>query len=256
VRLTEHGIALLDRAEGLMTQLKSIEQDMLGQATEPSGEVRIALPPTTAQVLAPLIVAEARKKFPRIKLHIREGISGSIHDWVLEGRVDLALLYNPEAGAELQITPVLREPIFLIVPTSHMPLPASMTKNGHFRLKQISCVPLILPSHSHSLRTLLERLSREHRLSLNIVNEIDGMRATKGMVEAGLGYTAFSYAGVYEEVSAGTLAIIPFTPALQWTLSIVERHSAASRALFEVKRCIEKQVYVLLERGFSQGQLL
>jgi LysR family nitrogen assimilation transcriptional regulator len=256
VRLTEHGIALLDRAEGLMTQLKSIEQDMLGQAKEPSGEVRIALPPTTAQVLAPLIVAEVRKKFPRITLHIREGISGSIHDWVLEGRVDLALLYNPEAGTELQITPVLREPIFLIVPTSHMPLPSSMTKNGRFRLKQIGSVPLILPSHSHSLRTLLERLSREHRLSLNIVNEIDGMRATKGMVEAGLGYTAFSYAGVYEEVSAGTLAIIPFTPALQWTLAIVERHSAASRALFEVKRCIEKQVYVLLERGFSQGQLL
>ncbi len=83
------------------------------------------------------------------------------------------------------------------------------------------------------------------------------MRATIGMVEAGLGYTAFSYAGIYEQVKAGTLAIVPFTPALHWTLAIVQRHSAASRALFEVKRCIEQQAHVLRSHGsFSQGRLL
>lgn len=257
VRLTEHGIALLDRAEGLMTEIKSIEQDMLGQAREPSGDVRIALPPTAAQVLAPPIVAELRRKFPRIKLHIREGFSGFIHDWVLEGRVDLALLYDPEEGTELQVKPFLREPIYLIAPTSRTPLPAAMTKNGRFRLKQIDTLPLILPSQSHGLRALLERRAAEHRLSLNIVNEVDGIRATKAMVEAGLGYTAFSYAGVYEEVKAGTLATIPFSPSLQWTLALVERRSTpASRALFEVKRSIEKQAHVLQERGFWQGQLL
>lgn len=35
------------------------------------------------------------------------------------------------------------------------------------------------------------------------------MRATKGMVEAGLGCTVFSYAGMYEEVDAGILKINP-----------------------------------------------
>lgn len=256
VRLTEHGVALLERATGLMNELESIEDDILALATEPSGDVHIALPPTTAQVIAPLIVREMRDKFPRVRLYIHEGFSGFIHDWMVDGKVDLAVLYNPEPSAELQISPFLREPLYLVVPSDGPALPAAALKNGHVILKKLGTVPLILPSHSHSLRTLLERLAAEHRFSLQVAHEVDGMRATKGMVEAGLGYTVFSYAGVYEEVNAGTLKIIPFVPRLDWELALVERKTvAASRALFEVKRSIAKQVHVLLERGFWQGKL-
>ena len=257
VRLTEHGIALLDRAAGLMTELESIEQDLLGSATEPSGDVRIALPPTTAQVMVPLVVKEMREKFPRIRLHVREGFSGFIHDWVVDGKVDLAVLYNPEPSADLQISPFLREPLYLVAPSAGAPLPGEVLKNGQIRLKQLGTLPLIVPSHSHSLRTLLERLAAEHRFTLRVVNDVDGMRATKGMVEAGLGYTVFSYAGVYEEVNAGTLTITPFAPRLDWELTLVERKTvAASRALFEVKRSTAQQVHVLLERGLWQGRLV
>ncbi len=256
VRLTEHGVALLDRAKGLMTELDSIEQDLLALAAEPSGDVRIALPPTTAQVMVPRIVAEMRERFPRVKLHVREGFSGSIHDWMTEGKVDLAVLYNPEHSAEVQITPFLHEPLYLIAPAHGADLPHGVLKNGQISVRQLGKLPLILPSHSHSLRTLLDRLAAERRFALNVINEVDGMRATKGMVEAGLGYTVFSYAGVYEEVDAGTLKTIPFFPRLQWQLCLVERRTAApSRALFEVKRSITQQVHILLERGFWQGTL-
>lgn len=257
VRLTEHGIALKERASGLMTELKAIEHDMLARADEPSGEVRLAFPPTTATVLAPLVLADIRQRFPRVKLHIREGFSGHIHDWLLDGRIDIALLYNPEESAELQITPFLREPVYLIAPTSPPSFPDAAFDDGAFRLRQIGSLPMILPGASHSLRTLLERFAAEHRISLNIVNEVDGMRATKAIVAAGLGYTVFSYAGVYEEVNASVLQTIPFTPPLTWTLAIVERRTTTvSRALIEVRRAIGEQVHVLREGGFFRGTLL
>lgn len=256
VRLTEHGVALVDRATGLMNELDSIEQDLLASANEPSGEVRIALPPTTAQVMVPLIVAEMRERFPRVKLHVREGYGGSLHNWVADGKVDLAVLYNPEESTEVQITPFLREPLYLVAPSVDDNLPATVWKNGKISIKQLGTLPLILPGQSHSLRAMLERLAADRRISLHVVNEIDGMRSTKAMVEAGLGYTIFSYAGVYEEVNAGTLKIIPFHPQLQWQLALVERKSAApSRALFEVKRSIKQQVHAMLKRGFWQGTL-
>lgn len=257
VRLTEHGVALLERAKGLMTELKAIEEDMLAHADEPIGDVRIALPPTTATVLAPLILADIRRNFPRIKLYIREGFSGSIHTWLLDQQVEIALLYNPEESAELQVAPLLREPVFLIASANHPPFSKAMTEDGRFRLSQIGTLPLIVPGASHSLRILIERYAAEHRISLNIVNEIDGMRATKAIVEAGLGYTLFSYAGVYEEVDTGALTTIPFTPPLYWTLAMVERRSTAvSRALIVVRRSIEEQVHALSERGFWRGELL
>jgi LysR family nitrogen assimilation transcriptional regulator len=256
VRLTEEGLALLDRAQGLMTELQSIEQDVLVLAREPTGQIKIAFPPTSAQILAPLVTAEVRRLWPRIVLHIREGFSGAIHDWVLDDKVDLALMYNPEQSARLQITPLLREPVYLAGPVNSEILRAA-AEAGHFRLKNIGSVPLILPSKSHGLRVLLERYAAEHRISLNVTNEVDGMRATKGMVEAGLGYTIFSYAGLYEEVIAGSLKIVPFSPKLFWNLALVQRQNAAtSRALIEVRKIIEQQVHELLDRGFWRGQLV
>lgn len=254
VRLTEHGVALVDRATGLMNELESIEQNLLASSNEPSGDVRIALPPTTAQVMVPLIVAEMRERFPRVKLHVREGYGGSLHNWVAEGNVDLAVLYNPEESTDVQITPLLREPLYLVAPTHDTSLPKQVWKNDRIHIKQLGALPLILPSHSHSLRTMLERLAADRRITLHIVNKIDGMRSTKAMVEAGLGYTIFSYAGVYEEVSAGKLKIIPLHPHLHWQLALVERKTASpSRALFEVKRSITQHVHAMLQHGFWRG---
>jgi LysR family nitrogen assimilation transcriptional regulator len=257
VRLTEEGIALLSRAEGLMTELQSIERDVLVLASEPTGDVRLAFTPTAAQILAPLVVEDLRQRWPRITLHIREGFSGSIHDWVVEQKVDLALLYNPESTAQVEVIPFVREPVYLVAPAVDRSIHRHLMKNGQFRLKHIGSLPLILPSHSHSLRVLLERFAAERRLALNIVNEVDGMRATKGMVEAGLGYTFFSYAGVYEEVLGGSLKIFPVSPALSWYLALVQRHNAPrSRALLEVRKTIEKKMHLLLRRGLWQGELL
>lgn len=256
VQLTEHGAALLERATGLVNELASIRSDLLAHAAEPRGEVSIALTPTTAQVLVPRLVVELRQRFPQIRLTVREGFSGFIHDWVAEGRIDLAVLYNPEPGSELDITPLLKEPLYLVAPRVRTDLPELALRRGQFPVKQLGLLPLILPSHSHSLRSLLERLSAERRFALNVVNEVDGMRATKGMVEAGLGYTVFSYAGVYEEVNAGTLEIIPLTPRLSWDLALVERKlRTRTPAMAEVRRMILQQIHVLRERGFWQGQL-
>lgn len=256
VQLTEHGTALLERASGLMAELKSIRSDLLAHAVEPRGEVSIALTPTAAQVLVPRLVLELRRDFPQIKLAVREGFSGFIHGWVAEGGIDLAMLYDPEPNAELEIVPLLNEPLYLVAPRERAGLPELPLRNGHVPVRALGALPLILPSHAHSLRSLLERLAAERRFALDVVNEIDGMRAIKGMVEAGLGYTVFSYAGVYEEVNAGTLEIIPLAPRLGWKLALVERKlQAQTRALAEVRRIILRQIHVLHERGFWQGDL-
>lgn len=257
VELTEHGAALLERAAGLMEELQSIRADLLGRASEPRGEVRIALTPIAAQVLVPPLVLELRRNFPRVRLIVREGFSGLIHDWIACGSVDLAVVYNPEPSAELKITPLLTEPLYLIAPrTRPSDLPEPPLRDGHLPLRSLSGLPLILPGPSHSIRTMLERLAAERRLSLNVAYEIDGIRSIRGMVEAGLGYTVFSYAGVYEELNKGTVEIIPLMPGLRWELTLVERRlQGHTRALAEVRRTLLRQIHVLAECAFWRGEL-
>lgn len=252
VAVTVEGSALLDRAEGLIQELNLIEKNVLRLAKEPAGRVTVALPPTTGQVIGPLLAAACRERFPRITLELREGISGFIHDWLATGQVDLALLYDPERAPGIEVSPLIVEPLYLIGPASNAG--NENAGDGSLPFSSLGQLPLIVPSRSHSLRRLLERLAEEHRFALRIANQVDGMGITKALVAAGLGYTVFSYAGVYQEVDAGTLRAIPLAPTPHWRLSLVHRTMPhGSPAQHQIKRLIEQQLQSLVDRKLWRG---
>jgi len=256
IRLTEAGSILLARADGLIKEVELIERDVLKLADEPTGQFRIALPPTSGQKLAPLIVLECKRQFPRISLKVREGFSGTIHDWIARGEVDIAVLYSPEDSPDLHIEPLIREPLYLVAPAS-TGADDPLAGVERISLSRIGLLPLILPSRSHGIRVLIDRFAAEHGFHPNIVYEVDGMRTIKGMIEAGLGYTVFSYAGIYEEVEGGTLRAIPLDPPIHWYLSMVTSVSPRDpRALGELQAIIRRKAAEMYKSGYWRGQLV
>lgn len=254
VTLTEEGAALFERAQGLMHEVRAIEDDLLSLAREPSGTVTVALPPTTGHVLGPLIVADCRERNPRINIKIREGISGFIHDWLAADQVDIALLYYPELNSNYKYVTLLREPLFLIAPIKEK---RNLELKTKFNFSDISKLPLILPGSSHSMRRLLERLAADRGISLHVVNQVDGMVTTVGMVEAGLGYTIFSYAGVYKEINAAKVEAIPIEPEISWDLALAQRKSTRTlRAMTEVRKSILRQVERLVAGKLWRGKIM
>lgn len=252
VRLTSEGHALHGRALSLMHDLQEIEADMLVLAQEPVGTVRIGFTPAIGQTIAALLVSECRQSLPRVTLQLREGFSSSIHEWLAGGALDLALLYDPEAFSDLAATPLLNEPLYLILPTSG-PLPACC-RGEVVRVEHLAELPLILPGRSHPLRIRLERMAAEHGIGLRIVNQVEGVRTTGSLVKAGLGYTVFSFAGVHGEIAAGTLRALPFEPMQHWQLALVRRRAGeTSRAVMDVQRLIEKQAQLLVAKGLWRG---
>jgi LysR family transcriptional regulator, nitrogen assimilation regulatory protein len=252
VRMTAEGQALLDRSDGLMHELGSIESFGRGLSAEPAGKIVVAFTPTSGQILGPLVL-QAIQKYPKLTLELKEGFTGAIHDWLSRGLIDVAVLYDPEQAAGLDILPLLREPL-LLAGAPHM---IAALRHKSYPVKELDRLPLVLPSRSHSLRRLLDRLADQKKLRLQLRNQVDGMRTIKGIVEAGLGYTIFCYAGLYEEIRAGTLKTIPFSPPLAWTFCLVSlkesRNSAAVRA---VRETIISQVHQLVDGGLWQGTLL
>ena len=253
VQPTEAGHVLMARAELLLRELEMVETDMHGLATHPTGNVRIAVPPTTGQILVPPLVETSRRLFPGISLYIREGLSSFIHDWIVRDEIDIALLYNPESGAELDVVPLLYSPLYLISPAGS----GGIATDGPLAPEELFDLPLILPPRPHSLRLLVERYALEHGRKLRVVTTVDGMRSTKALVDARLGFTIFSYAGVYEEVRSGALRAIPLAPRLSWRLCMVSRKTPhPARAVLEMKRLIDQQIGMLLECGEWEGRAI
>lgn len=252
VRLTDAGQILLQQSEALMRDLAAVEADVQSLSKEPTGHVRVALPPATSEVLSPPLVMALSERFPRISLHIREGFSGIIHSWVLAGEVDIAIFYSPEITPELEVVPLIDEPLCVILPAS-MPVENDLV----FPARNLAGLSLILPARPHSLRPVVERYAADHGVSLRINYEVDGIRTSRAMVAAGLGCTIFSHAEIVGDIEAGRVKAIPLEPRASWRLSMVRRKSArASSAMQEVKKAILEQVTVMQERGFWRGALL
>ena len=66
---------------------------------------------------------------------------------------------------------------------------------------------LVLPSHSHGLRSLIEHAAAKRKLKLDVQLEADSFRVLTNLVEEGLGYTLLPPSSVRSEVREKRLEI-------------------------------------------------
>ncbi len=201
---TEAGEILLRNARIISNQFSIAQEEIRGHEAEPAGEVKLGLPGTISQILSvPLIVA-ARERYPKIRLRIAEAMSGFIAEWVRECRVDIAVLYTSVEDRGLASYPLLTEELCLIGPAVAVD-GVKTPVTGTLALKQVTSLPLILPSSNHGLRQLLEREASSNKLELNAVIDVDSYGSIKELVERGMGYSILPFNAVARDVREGRL---------------------------------------------------
>lgn len=92
-------------------------------------------------------------------IHVVEGFSGYLHEWLVNGRADLAILHNPSHSPELVIKPLIIEEMHLISTADR-----AEAMQDNYRLYDAAMLPLILPRRPHSLRSLIESTFAGQRL--------------------------------------------------------------------------------------------
>lgn len=256
VTLTAAGEKLYHHAQRLMREMRIAQEDVVASSGTPFGHLYLAMPPATGQILAPPVIERYRKLYPRVSLHILEGFSGYIHEWLNTGRIDVAVLHNPSPGRNLTVWPLLTEQMFVIAPGINARNKLVVAESYH--VKDLCDLPLILPSRPHSLRMLIELAVSKAGHTLEPTLEVDGLPIIKAMVERGLGFTTLTQAAVTREIANGTLRAIPIRPpAIRWDLGIAcRRERQLSEAAQELIRIIGEEVHTLVETGVWTGSPL
>jgi LysR family transcriptional regulator, nitrogen assimilation regulatory protein len=201
VRLTRAGTMLLEHANGVLLQIDQIAG--LVRAPEPSfaGHVVLGVPPAAGLLIAPSVVSDLRARWPQASVHVKEGISSSLEEWLLDRRLDVAVLYNPPPLDGVELTPILHERMVVVGP----PLAQGEKVADTIRWRDLPALSLILPSLPHSNRRLIEQAAIQHGVRLNVVLEVDSVTMTKAMVKRGLGWTIIAYAAVAADAERGEL---------------------------------------------------
>jgi LysR family nitrogen assimilation transcriptional regulator len=248
VTVTEAGTRLLAAARDIDSRFSRLNDAVQGAAS-PSGEVRFGMPGTLSEQLGVALIEAGRHRFPQVRIKISEGMSGHVLDWLHEGKVDLALLYNVRNAKGLQLRHAFSEEISLFGAAAMKPALSanSITLAAALRL------PLLLPGTAHGLRDLIEAAARKIGMAVTPEIEIDSYSQIKQLAQRGFGFGMLPAAAIQHECDTGIFRAWKVTrPALMREIYLGYRAhhpvSAAATAIGDLS-------WEILERLIRTGGL-
>lgn len=255
VTLTDAGSVFVERAHEILDAVDRAKRDVRQAGETPSGKVVFGFPSSVSMVLSVPLAETIRLNLPEVRLRAVDAMSGFIKEWLDEETIDLAILYETTGLKNAEITTLLEEDLHFYAPPDLWPFE---TPPGEpIRLDDLRELELVLPSKSHGLRMLIDRVCRAAGVHLNVVVEMDSLTQIKSLVQRGSASTilAPAAAGDFEERGelASSVIIDPkFTRAVQLVRN--PKH-IRTRAALEVERTTISVVQELVERGIWRGRL-
>ncbi len=205
---TEAGQLLLAHGRGILHQVERAKEELGRARGGLSGRVAVGMPTSVAKALAVALTREFRARMPQATLSISEGLSVAMQEALLNGRLDIALLYNAMPTPEIELTALLEEGVFLVQLASKKTA-AKKTKPTKLALADLAALPLVIPTRPNAIRNLVEtelgKLGRKPTIAL----EIDGVAAILELVADGAGSAVLPQSAVISASAMQRFAVRP-----------------------------------------------
>jgi LysR family nitrogen assimilation transcriptional regulator len=245
---TEAGQLLLEHGRGILHQVKRAREELARARSGHTGRVALGLPPSVARVLTVPLTRAFREKMPDAQLSISEGLSASMQENLLSGRLDIALLYNATSTPGLELWPLVQEELWLV-----QPRPPGLLEDPPpppISLKEVSQIPLVIPSRPNAIRMHVESEMADLGCRPQIALEIDGVTAILELVADGAGSAILSRNAVTRSIMPSAFVTRPISePQLSIQLSTaVSSQRPSTMTQQATLNLIREKAQQLLER--------
>lgn len=235
VRLTEAGSVFLIDAERLLEGLDQSVAALSEFAKTGRGRVTLACLSSTVYSLLPPVLAEMKRRYPKIEVvFLDDNMRGIMHR-VDTGECDIAIVSeDPSLKASLAI-PLVLDSFQVLCPVSH-----ALAKNTRVTGADLTKQDLVLLRRGSGIRDAFDRSVERLNLKLNVIYETTQIQTLLGLVEAGLGVTVLP-SMLCPGPTHLSFAVRPLSrPAVIRKLGLIfppgKEPSLAARALAEVIR--------------------
>ncbi len=181
VTLTPAGTRLLAHGRGILQQVERAKLDLEDQRGAATGLISIGLPPSVSRSLTAPLVDAFRQRFPRATLSVVEGLSTYTLDWLTQGRIDCAVVYNASPSAAIELLPVLQEPLYLVSARARQA--GNRLLGPTLTLAQLAARELVIPSRPHAIRMLVETALSEAGHKPRVALEVESLPAILDLVQ-------------------------------------------------------------------------
>lgn len=230
VKLTRAGEVFLEHAQSILHQLEKARSSVEESAGTIAGNVVFGMPQSAGVILAARLIERFRAGYPMVTLQMIEGIGSMIHDWMLNGRLDVGVIYDPVDTGHLATEPLWSEDLHLVGPAG------AFGDKETIAFSDVATHDLALPAMGNGLRGVAERYAGKAGIKLKTVIEADAQRIQQELAMRGTAYTILPRASVEDSIQSGKLSAVRIVnPSIPRVLALAyssERPiSAAARLL-------------------------
>jgi LysR family nitrogen assimilation transcriptional regulator len=194
VKLTEAGQKLLDGAIRILRDIERTGDEIRAQDAHPSGKIILGITPTLCPVLVPELFARMRRDYPMIELKVVHAGMIRLEEFIIDGRVDIALLSEVSRSRSILSTRLAEEEMVLVT--------APGGPRGVVGAEELHKTPLIL---GDGLRAAMDALLAGSGIELNVEIEINDHETMRLMVQQGVGASILPHSSVSRERGRGLL---------------------------------------------------
>ena len=258
VRLTEAGDRLVEEARALLVGVREMVERVKDDARDPEGEVMIGVGQTVGSLLMVPLLEAAAERLPRVRIQVRELISGLLPDLIRSGAVDFGITYNLATGNGVDVTTVFTENMCLVGQRQLAKRHLGTTRAGDLPFARVEGLPLYLSRRTHIMREIVEREARAKGIRLSIRAEVDSLYIMKDLALSGSGFSILSAANVHREADHQNLFVARLVdPFIRRQVCFVSRHGhALSRAARAVATLALETLSRIVREDVWRGRLL
>ncbi len=182
---TEAGRVLYRHAQLILRQCEQAQVDMIAATHGLSGQVSVGLAPgTAAETLALPLLQAVRARHPGILLYLNETYGSTLSELIMNGRMDLAVLYRGRAAVHgLSFLPLLKEPLFAVGSDT------TQAPSGQITLRALADMDLVLARPYNVIRKLVDEAFAGIGLVPRVFAEIESAGTLTAVIANGLGAT-------------------------------------------------------------------
>lgn len=189
VAITPIGEQVVEQARVVLEEARKIAELVRSEHEPLTGALRLGAISTLGPYYLPHVLAPLRKRFPKLALHLREGITDNLLADLRAGALE-AVLASPTTAFDnsLRVIPLFVEPFLLAAPKTH-----ALAKKAGLRALDLRASEMVLLEDGHCLKDQTLAICPANRRGNIHQYHATSLETLRHLVAGGLGYTLIPY---------------------------------------------------------------
>ena len=202
-RLTPEGDVFYDYSKRILQTCDALHSKLQEIEDVISGNIRVATIYSIGLHVLPPYVTSFLKRYPSVNVHVEYRRDNQVYENVLGNVVDLGLVAYPTRDPRLEIVALRPDKLVLICHPQH---PLAQRKS--VKVKALAGQKFINFERDIPTRKALDKIFKEHRVTVEQVMQFDNIETVKRAVEIDSGLAIVPQETVTQEVANETLKAV------------------------------------------------